>query len=216
MTREPMALSRLRQFAGKRRAIERCELCGRELMAEHHHLVDPAARRMVCACGACAILFGSQGGVKYKSVPREIRFLADFRLTDAEWESLMIPINMAFFFESSTEAKVVALYPSPAGATESQLPLDTWRSIVADNPVLAGMALDVEALLVNRLGHMHGFSADEYYLLPIDACYKLVWLIRSHWKGLSGGAEVWEKLEEFFTDLKVRSGVRECLISASV
>jgi hypothetical protein len=202
------SFSLLRQFAGKHRSTERCELCGWELTGDHEHLVDPKARKLVCACAACAILFGSQSGAQYKRVPRRVRFLAGFRLTDAEWESLMIPINMAFFFESSVEKKIVALYPSPAGATESQLPLDTWSGIVEENPVLGAMAADVEALLVNRLGPSRGYSAAEYYLLPIDECYKLVWLIRSHWKGLSGGADLWKQLESFFADLKARSGVR--------
>jgi hypothetical protein len=202
----------LRQFAGKRRGTECCELCGRELGPGHEHLVDPKRRKLVCACGACAILFGSQDRAQYKRVPREVKFLAGFRLTDAQWESLMIPITMAFFFESSVErngqTKVIALYPSPAGATESQLPLDTWSGIVEENPVLAKMTPDVEALLVNRLGPARGYSEAEYYLLPIDECYRLVWLIRAHWKGLSGGADLWKQLESFFADLKVRSGAR--------
>lgn len=39
------------------------------------------------------------------------------------------------------------------------------------------MESDVEALLVNRLGYSCGYSAAEYYLLPIDECYKLVGLM---------------------------------------
>ena len=66
------------------------------------------------------------------------------------------------------------------------------------------MEADVEALLVNRLGLSRGHSAPEYYLLPIDECYKLVGLIRMHWKGLSGGAEVWQELGQFFSSLKSR------------
>ena len=42
-------------------------------------------------------------------------------------------------------------------------------------------------------------------MLPIDECYKLVGIIRMHWKGLSGGTEVWKELGEFFTSLKARS-----------
>jgi Family of unknown function (DUF5947) len=200
------ALGALGQFAAKRRRAETCELCATELAEDHPHLVDPKARKLLCSCLACALLFGSQAGSKYKRVPRRIRFLAGFRLSDAEWAGLMIPINMAFFFKSSPEARVVAQYPSPAGATESQLPLDTWSDFAAANPALAEMESDVEALLVNRLGPTRGYSVPEYYLLPIDECYKLVWLIRSHWQGLSGGAEVWKELESFFADLKARSG----------
>jgi len=42
-------------------------------------------------------------------------------------------------------------------------------------------------------------------MLPIDECYKLVGLIRMHWKGLSGGTDVWRELGEFFNSLKARS-----------
>jgi hypothetical protein len=200
------ALDALGQFAARRPPVEKCELCAAELGDDHPHLVDPKARKLLCACPACALLFGSQAGSKYKRVPRRIRFLPGFRLSDAEWESLMIPINMAFFFKSSPEGRVVAQYPSPAGATESQLSLDTWADLVAENPVLAEMESDVEALLVNRLGPGRGYSVPEYYVLPVDECYKLVWLIRAHWQGLSGGAKVWQHLESFFGELKARSG----------
>jgi hypothetical protein len=117
----------------------------------------------------------------------------------------MVPINMVFFFKSSLENRVIALYPSPAGATESLLALESWNDIVARNPVLNEMESDVEGLLVNRLGYSRGFSAAEYYLLPIDECYKLVGLIRLHWKGLSGGTEVWRELGDFFRSVKARS-----------
>jgi len=97
---------------------------------------------------------------------------------------------------------MVAMYPSPAGAVESLLPLDTWTEIVRDNPELNAMEADVEALLANRIGHARGFTAPEYYLLPIDECYKLVGLIRVHWKGFSGGTEVWQEIASFFEELK--------------
>ena len=81
-----------------------------------------------------------------------MRFLQGFRLSDARWEDLRIPIGMAFFFRSSPAARVVAVYPSPAGATESLLDLQAWQDVVRDNPVLEGIEADTEALLVNRVG----------------------------------------------------------------
>src|SRR6202034_2230034 len=195
----------LRQFARReRRIVERCEWCSLELRTDHPHLIELAQRKLLCACEACAILFSGQG-VKFKRVPRRVRSLPRFNLSDAEWNGLMVPINMAFFFRSSLEDRVIALYPSPAGATESLLALESWNDIVGRNPILNEMESDVEGLLVNRLGYSRGYSAAEYYLLPIDECYKLVGLIRMHWKGLSGGTEVWKELGEFFSSAKARS-----------
>ncbi len=187
----------LRRFVRPRALVERCELCSAELPPDHEHLAEPSARQMVCACQACAILFSGSASAKYRRVPRRIRYLSNFQLTDGQWESLLIPINIAFFFKSSVAGKVVSLYPSPAGATESLLDLESWDEIVRDNPLLLDMETDTEALLVNRAR-----GAAEYYLLPIDECYKLVGLIRARWHGLSGGAEVWEEIANFFAELK--------------
>jgi hypothetical protein len=100
---------------------------------------------------------------------------------------------------------MIALYPSPAGAVESLLPLDAWAEIVEQNPVLQRLQPDIEALLVNRVGHAHGMGRAEYYIAPMDECYKLVGLIRTNWKGLSGGTEVWMEIGRFFAELKSKS-----------
>ena len=55
----------------------------------------------------------------------------------------------------------------------------------------------METLLVNRVGQTR-----EYYLAPIDQCYRLAGLIRLHWKGLSGGNEVWQHIAQFFAELR--------------
>lgn len=199
------AFAVLRQLARKRAAVERCEMCSQELPAEHEHLVEPANRKLICACSACAILFEGQSAKKYKRVPRQVLFLRDFQLSDGQWDGLMVPIEMAFFFKSTPHDRVIALYPSPAGPTESLLSLDTWADIAQTNPVLNAMQADVSALLVNRVGHSRGGAA-EYYLVPIDECYKLVGLIRTHWRGLSGGTEVWREIGAFFAALKARAG----------
>jgi hypothetical protein len=190
----------LRRFVRPREVAERCELCSAELNDEHPHLVELANRQLTCACEPCALLFSNGANRKYRRVPRTIRSLPDFQITDAEWDGLMIPIGMAFFFYSSTAGKTIAIYPSPAGATESLLDLDTWDTILQANPTLKDIEPDVEALLVNRVG-----GARDYYVVPIDECYRLVGLIRVHWRGFSGGSEAWHQIRQFFERLEQRA-----------
>jgi Family of unknown function (DUF5947) len=202
------AFESLRQFARKpQRQVEKCEMCSAELCSEHSHLIELTQRRLHCACEACAMLFSGKSGTKYKRVPRDVRLLANFKMTDAEWDGLLIPINLAFFFQNSIDSRVSVLYPSPAGATESLLPLEAWSSVVEANSDLNLLEPDVEALLVNRVGQARGSVPAEYYIVPIDECYKLVGLIRVHWRGLSGGTEVWQEIGNFFTQLRARAQV---------
>ena len=63
---------------------------------------------------------------------------------------------------------------------------------------LGGLAL---WLAVNRVG-----GNAEYLLVPIDTCFHLVGLIRLPWKGLSGGTEVWQHIQQFFAALRARAG----------
>lgn len=192
--------SALSRFVRPRAAVEQCDLCSMEVGAEHPHLVEPATRQIRCACNTCAILFSNSGDGRFKRIPRTITYLPELKLTDAQWGDLQLPIDLAFFFESSPDEALVALYPSPAGAMGSSLPLDAWYEIVASNQILAELRPDIEALLVNRVGHKR-----EYYIAPIDECYKLVGIIRSKWHGLSGGTETWKAIDEFFGGLRERA-----------
>src|SRR5688572_23305390 len=117
----------------------------------------------------------------------------------------MILINMAFFFQSSAAGKGIVLYPSDAVATGSLLAFESCQQIVACTPVLQDMEPDTEALLVNRV-----WGAADHFIVPIDECYRLVGLIRTKWKGLAGGTEVWEAINSFFAELRKRAkGVAE-------
>lgn len=196
------AFSVLRRFARPRKtAVERCELCSAEVTAEHPHLLETAKRQILCSCEACAILFTSNEAAHYRRIPRQVRRLSDYSISDEQWESLMIPINLAFFYREQVTGRMIAMYPSPAGATESLLTLDAWEQIAADNPALQRLQPEVETLLINRVG-----TTREYFIAPSDECFRLVGIIRLHWKGLSGGAEVWQQIQHFFEDLRRKSG----------
>lgn len=196
------SLGALRKFANaaSRRTVveaERCELCSVSLAPEHRHLLETASRKIVCSCDPCALRFQNVIGGRFKLVPRDARVLPNFQITDQEWDGLALPINLAFFFYWTPSAKMSAMYPSPAGATESLLPLTAWETLAAKNPVLGEMLPDVEAMLANRVGDTRA-----YFIVPIDKCYELVGTIRKHWKGLSGGEEVWREIDKFFAALQ--------------
>ena len=199
------SLRRLVQPRPTRR--ERCDLCSAELADAHDHLLELANRQLSCACEPCAILFSNPAAPKYRRVPRRKELLVDFRLSDDQWARLQLPIDLAFFVPSSAAGRVVAMYPSPAGATEALPPPDAWDEVVRDNPRIAKLEPDVEALLVNRLG-----ASRDHYRVGIDECYTLVGLVRTKWRGMSGGTAVWGEIAKFFAGLKTRSRVvREVL-----
>jgi Family of unknown function (DUF5947) len=183
-------------------AQERCELCSEPIPPEHRHLLEVSTREMMCVCRPCSILFDREAASegRYRLIPDRHLFLKDFEMSDVQWESLRVPVDMAFFFYSTPAERVAAFYPSPMGPTESLLKLSAWEELERCNPVLGGMERDVEALLVNRVQ-----GAREHFLVPIDECYSLVGLIRMHWRGLSGGREVWEEIGRFFEELRERS-----------
>ncbi len=193
-------VARLQHFARGPKsapAEERCELCAAPLAPNHAHLAEPAKRRLYCACPGCALLLGDREDRKYRLVPRDARKLDGFHLSDAEWDAFAIPIGLAFFFHSTPDDRIAAFYPGPAGPTECGLDLAAWSAVAANNPALAELEPDVEALLINRIN-----GARDYYAVPIDRCYALVGLIRARWRGVSGGSEAWAAIDGFFDDLR--------------
>jgi hypothetical protein len=206
-TDHPLAvLQRIRQ-PGPRpevRAGERCELCGEPISYDHGHLVDVQARNLMCACRGCYLLFTSEGagGVHYRAVPDRYLAFPDFQLSPGQWDSLQIPVGIAFFFFNSALGRVAAFYPGPAGATESELALETWEEVVAANPVLSTLLPDVEAFLV-RAEHGHGGA--ECFIVPIDVCYELVGHLRLWWRGFDGGREAHDAMDSFFERVRTKA-----------
>lgn len=184
----------------QREPAELCELCSAPVAAQHQHLLELEKRRVSCACDACSILFGGDARQRFRRIPRDVRRLVNFTMDDREWESLLIPINLAFFVHNSAAGRVIAQYPSPGGAMESSLDLAYWNNVVDRNPILRTFEPDVEALLVNRLS-----TPPQYFRAPIDRCLRLVGIIRTQWRGLSGGQEVWKEIDNFFVQLRQTS-----------
>ncbi|MGR8012046.1 DUF5947 family protein [Streptomyces hypolithicus] len=201
---QPSGPQGLRRFVAERPPPqERCELCGVPVIeGGHRHLVDIEQRSLACACAPCAMLFAEPGAAqgRFKAVPD--RYLSDpeHHLDDQVWELLQIPVSVAFFFRNAALDRLVALYPSPAGATESELDPSTWQAVLGSSPLAAGLQPDVEALLLRR---SEGRTA--CYLVPIDICYELVGRMRLLWQGFDGGAEARADLNAFFEHVDRRA-----------
>jgi hypothetical protein len=201
----PLAV--LRRIASTPRVRARdevCELCGQSIGELHQHLVNVEGRNLICACRPCYLLFTDGGAeLKYRAVPGRYLMFSDFRLIRGQWDDLEIPVNLAFFFFHSGLGRTVAFYPGPAGATESELRLDAWESVLSANPGLRTLAPDVEAILIRF--DEQGSGSFECFLVPIDSCYELVGQLRKVWRGFDGGQEAREQIDGFFFDLSTRS-----------
>jgi Family of unknown function (DUF5947) len=174
---------------------ERCDLCHTTLPDDHRHMLHLVDRRIVCTCEACWAL--RSGDAEYRPTGMRELVLSDFRCDDETWAGFQIPIGLAFFMESTVTACVVAMYPSPAGATESELHFDSWSRMREHNPVLQDLEPDIEGLIANRLS-----DPPMYVIAPIDRCYALTGMIKAHWEGISGGSGVQEAVGRFFEQLR--------------
>jgi hypothetical protein len=181
----------------------RCEQCGELLSETHHHVIDLVARTLFCCCRACWLTAGAAHGTSRKAVPDRYVAREGFRVTEAQWDLLQVPVDVVFFMANSTAGRTIAFYPSPAGATESTIALEAWRDFERANPWVRDAAPDVEAVLVRRTG----VAGQEYeaFIVPIDACYDLIGRLRVQWRGFSGGDRARLELDRFFSEVVARS-----------
>jgi hypothetical protein len=180
---------------------EQCELCTLTLAAGHRHLLHLDERRILCVCETCWAV--RSGEAEFRPVGNRTVWLDDFALTDEQWASFQIPIGLAFFMVSTVSGGVIALYPSPAGATECELDLESWQRLVAENPALADIEADAEALIVNRMA-----DPPKHVIAPIDVAYQLVGVVKTSWEGISGGSATEEAVARYFEGLRERAVVR--------
>jgi Family of unknown function (DUF5947) len=180
---------------------EACDLCGVGIPEDHRHLLALSERRIVCACEACWAMRSGEGD--YRPTGNRTLWLPGLDVPADLWASFQIPIGLAFFMESTVTACVVALYPSPGGATESELHFDSWTRMRALNPVLDNLEPDIEGLIANRLA-----DPPVYVIAPIDRCYALTGTIKAHWEGISGGPGVETAVTHFFEHLRAEATAR--------
>ena len=131
-------------------------------------------------------------------------WLPDLDVPDDLWAGFQIPIGLAFFMDSTVTACVVAMYPSPAGATESRAPLRLLEPDASSSTrCWRDLEPDIEGLIVNRLS-----DPPVYVIAPIDRCYALTGTIKATWEGISGGRGVEQAVTRFFDDLRADGGSR--------
>jgi hypothetical protein len=199
-----IALRSLEKFAKRaRRAREgtRCEVCGVAIQEQHRHVVDRIDRRLLCACAMCTLAFAGQQPARFQTVPQRVRGGPDIAVDGEALAKLGVPVGLAFFFRPSSTGRWLAVFPSPAGATEAEIDESAWAAFASNTELARDIADDVEALLVNR--RRDGTSA--CFVVPIDACYDLTARIRRSWKGIDGGDDVRRAVDQFFGELAERS-----------
>lgn len=158
-------------------AIEECALCAQSIPTEHEHLLEPDARRVLCACPSCAALFAREQqrqAPRYLRVDRRASRVRELDFDDHTWAELGVPAGLAFFTTRHRTGEVVATFPGRAGLIESFVPLRVWSGLEQRFPLLKAILPEVEALLVRRTARHR-----DVFQVSIDHCYELAGLLRS-------------------------------------
>lgn len=200
---DTVPVTRTDELRVKQTDAEGCHICSAPMGDEHRHVVDLDQRSILCTCRPCGLLFdgGADSHAHFRTVPDRFLHIDPFDVSGPQWAALQIPVGISFVIVDSRLGQPVAFYPSPGGATQSELSLDAWDDLVATNPAIAEVEPDVEAVLVrNDRG-----NPAQCHIVPVDRCYELVGRLRMHWRGFDGGPEVREAIEDFFADVGSRA-----------
>lgn len=198
----PSPLLSLRRFARMPDAASdhgACDACGVALAELHRHLLDVGRDRLACCCERCA-LRADPG--RLRPLPTRVRALAGMQIPAPLWRALGIPVELAFLRRLAVGGPALAMHPGPAGATHSELSRESWDELCDLHPLLRGLEPGVEGLLASRLG-----GAQHYFTAPLDVGYRLVGLVRAHYRGLDGGPGLQAQLRTFFDELEAASEV---------
>jgi hypothetical protein len=196
------ALERFARGARRAREGQRCELCALPIAAEHRHVVDCTARKLLCACTPCTLAFSKEHG-RFRTVPDQVRVDPAWVIDDRRLQALGVPVGLAFFLRPSSTKRWMAVFPSPAGATEAELEDAAWEAFASGSPLTAGIADDVEALFVRRTRD----GQCSCFVVPVDVCYELTALLRRRWRGIDGGDDARDAVDDFVRRLGERAEV---------
>jgi hypothetical protein len=190
------SLRALLRFSARRRGHLGCNLCGAGIAPDpaHRHLLEADSERVLCACDACATLFGEDALGRYRAVPRDVRALSDVDLSEGDWQALGVPIRLAFFVRDGERGSGGrAVYPSAAGPVTTSLGPEAFVLLESKGARVSELLPRVEALLVQT-----GTSGVRAYRAPLDVAYRLVGILRSGSTAASGA------VERFFSELDER------------
>jgi hypothetical protein len=120
--------------------------------------------------------------------------LRDLQLNEEDWRALDVPVRLLFLCPSALHDCVYAVYPNAQGAVQAQLPLRSWHELLTTHPVLASVAYELEALVVDGREGRCACSC-----VSIDVCHGLVGLLRSSQRS---AVNAWPELERALSDLQ--------------
>jgi hypothetical protein len=180
-----------------------CEICGSPVGERHAHVLRRDPRQVVCSCAACAVLFRDPDAsrARYRTIPERVLRDPTTSVDDATWAALGVPVGIAFFIVDEATGRCTGHCPSPAGAVQIDIEPPAWDDLRARVRIAREMAADVEALLVHR---PRG-GPSEVLVVPVDACYSLAGLVRTHWRGFDGGDDARRAIQRSIDELRARA-----------
>ena len=172
------ALKRFTQREAPRSAalIELCELCAAPLRDNHDHLLDARARKAVCSCPACALLFSdvAETSQRYVRLQAHVAALPEAALAEHDLEALGVPVQLAVLCPSALHDALFMLYPSAAGAVEGRASFAAWSALVAQYIALEAVQVDRDAVIVDLRS-----GARPLLHVSLDIAYELLGLLQT-------------------------------------
>ena len=192
---------------------ERCELCGRPSPPEHAHLIEPAARQLLCACDrAPSCSPAADADLQARSTRHHAicATSADRRAVGRADDSDRS--GVLFLQQPGQPEWSPCIRAPPVRPNRSSISRHGTRSS-RDNPVFARSSPTSRRSSSTGTSDRaprgtSGAHRPDYYVVPIDECLQAGRPDPQSWSGLSGGTAVWERDRGFFADLKARAVVR--------